>query len=156
MNIPLQGKAGALAIVDEGDDDLARFRWFLNKRGYVCRNLLSGEPGFPGMVLLHREILGLTKGDGLQVDHKNRDRLDNRKVNLRIADNALNRQNMPSWGKTSRFRGVSYDRSRGRWVAACRVAGTHRSRRCLTEEEAAKTAAEWRRESMPYSDEAAS
>ena len=45
---------------------------------------------------LHREVLGLTPGDGLETDHRNGDRLDNRRSNLRVATRAQNAQNVPA------------------------------------------------------------
>lgn len=67
--------------------------------------------------MLHRFVLSAPKG--LDVDHINGDTLDNRRENLRTAtrsQNAINRHaKLP--GKTSRFRGVSWDRHKGRWRA---------------------------------------
>ena len=39
----------------------------------------------PQTVLMHREILGLQKGDERTGDHRNHDTLDNRRSNLRVA-----------------------------------------------------------------------
>lgn len=100
-----------------------------------------------------RRIVGLKHGDKRQVDHINRDRLDNRRENLRIVNgDAENRQNVPARGGTSRFRGVSYDSSRDSWVAQAKAKGAGRlMKRCSSEVEAARVAREWRREHMPFS-----
>ena len=42
---------------------------------------------------LHRLIMGLTPGDGLEVDHLNGNGLDNRRENLRVVTHAQNHQN---------------------------------------------------------------
>jgi hypothetical protein len=50
------------------------------------------------VLLLHRWILGLTTGDGRIADHINRDKLDNRRQNLRVvtpAQSNLNRVTKP-------------------------------------------------------------
>jgi hypothetical protein len=55
-------------------------RWYLNgsaTAGYA----VSTE--HKRMVLMSREILGLERGDKREADHENRDRLDNRRSNLR-------------------------------------------------------------------------
>lgn len=106
--------------------------------------------GLPSRVqVLHRWILGLTKGDGLIGDHINRNRLDNRRVNLRVVDPSGSSQNVSGRGK-SRFRGVHPTRA-GRWVARVKyqhknyIVGTFDS-----EEDAAKAAEAKRREVLPF------
>lgn len=78
------------AIVDECDAHLAEHAW-RRTNGYATRIC----PGNRNPVYMHREILGLAKGDGyMVVDHINRDRLDNRRSNLRlvtVAENCRNR-----------------------------------------------------------------
>ncbi|UCC96311.1 MAG: HNH endonuclease [Phycisphaerales bacterium] len=66
---------------------------------------------------LHRWLMSPPKG--LDVDHINQDRRDNRRANLRVvsrSQNALNRRKKLS-GVSSRFRGVSWDRSNRKWHA---------------------------------------
>lgn len=85
--IPLrnrQGKVVAHAVIDDQDAEfLNRWRWSLNGSGYAF-----GSPG-----LMHRVVLGLEKGDGREVDHCNRDKLDNRVANLRLTTRAANIRN---------------------------------------------------------------
>lgn len=74
---------------------------------------------------MNREILGLKHGDKRQAEHKNRNRLDNRRLNLRVATNAQNAQNRSAAGNqgtTSRFRGVSKHKD-GKWLAQVYVDG---------------------------------
>lgn len=42
---------------------------------------------------MHRRILGLTPGGGLETDHKNHDTIDNRRSNLRIVTRRGNAEN---------------------------------------------------------------
>lgn len=89
------------------------------------------------MLYMHREILGAPKG--VDVDHINKDCLDNRRCNLRLATRSQNLANgTPSTQrKVSRFRGVLRKGSR-RWYAEVSVRGTRtRSGPFSTDEQAA-------------------
>lgn len=93
------------------------------------------------IVYLHRMLLRAPQG--LQVDHKNGDGLDNRRCNLRLATPAQNAANRGMdrrvAGRSSRFKGVSLTRDTYRrkkpWLA--QVAG-HWHQRFVTEVEAAR------------------
>jgi hypothetical protein len=106
----------AAALVDP--EDYERFgglRWYLTS-GYAARRAHGAT------VYLHRLILGLVPGDGLQCDHINRDRLDNRRVNLRTVPQARNLRNRGSKpGSSSRFRGVWFRADRGTWGAQAKL-----------------------------------
>lgn len=106
---------------------------------------------------MHRELLGLAHGDKREADHVNRNKLDNRRSNLRIVTRAQNKQNLDSYaGGTSKHRGVSWNVSREQWVARGRLNGTvHVLGEYEREQDAAAVAAAWRREHMPFSEEAA-
>lgn len=138
----------AYAIVDEVDHAaLAMFRWHVSDTGYACR--WEGPRGARRRVRMHREVIGAPLG--AQVDHINRDKLDNRRTNLRLATDATNRQNVPARGGYSRHRGVSFDKGRGKWVAQAKLEGKHKFiGRFDTEEAAAAAASAWRRENMPF------
>ena len=83
----------AVTIIDA--EDVARVmshRWTLNGNGYV-RTFNSCSP-----VYLHRFIFNY---DGpLTVDHINRNKLDNRKCNLRVVSQSLNNLNNDANGFT--------------------------------------------------------
>lgn len=139
LEVPLGGRiaAGRVALVDEADAWVLECSWSVNGRGYVQRAGVSKVP-----VLLHRELLDFPAG---LVDHKNRDRLDNRRSNLRAVTALENGQNHPPRRGTSTHRGV-YRNRWGRWVATASrdgrslYLGTH-----LTEEDAAEASHSWRR-----------
>ncbi len=59
-------------------------------------------------VALHRLVMRAPKG--MQVDHINGDRLDNRKSNLRLVSAKQNRRNMATWStkKSSKYKGVHF------------------------------------------------
>jgi hypothetical protein len=120
--IPLRARDGsvrAYTLVD--DEDFLRFgglRWALHSQGYAYRQR-SRAGGLPARtLLLHRLIMGLEHGDPREVDHKNRDRLDCRRHNLRVVTSGGNSQNQGAHRDgSSRFRGVSLNRPTGTWRA---------------------------------------
>lgn len=68
--------------------------------------------------------MGLKPDDGLQVDHRNRNRLDNRRTNLRIVTHAQNMHNKSLYcNSTSGFRGVTWSQTRKQWRARVGVDG---------------------------------
>lgn len=93
-------------LFDEEDAHLVKDKiWLIHSTGYVYTKQ-NGEN-----IFLHKLILSdLTK----LVDHKNRNRLDNRRDNLRYATRSQNCINRLSTSKSG-YRGVYL--VQGRWVA---------------------------------------
>ena len=98
---------------------LNQYQWYADGQDehiYAVRNeIRPGEP--PVTVRMHREIMNAPAG--LVVDHQNSNTLDNREANLRLATRAQNAQNRQkiktkTW---SRYIGVSFDKSCGKWIA---------------------------------------
>ena len=88
-----------VALIDLDDVEKCKnIKWTTRKDGYVY--------GGKEKIRLHRFVLNY-EGD-LDVDHKNRNPLDNRKDNLRTVPRAINAQNNSSVG-------VSFDSSTGKW-----------------------------------------
>jgi hypothetical protein len=152
--IPLWGKndiVRAWVLVDADDFEwLNQWRWFMSSTGYAIR-FEGGRLPNRVTVRMHRRILGLEPSDRRHTDHINRDRLDNRRANLRVVSEAANHQNItPRTGGTSEYRGVSYCARTRRWVAGASTQGKRFCKHFDTELEAAEAAAAWRREHMPY------
>ena len=89
-------------IIDTDDlEKVSEYSWYVNPKGYIlCRREET--------TYIHRLITSCPKGK--QVDHINRNKLDNRKENLRIVTNRQNCQNralMPN-NKTG-YRGVYFE-----------------------------------------------
>lgn len=147
--VPVFNRAGAVvahAIVDEADFVvLGGMRWHLHV-GYAAtrRNLF-----------MQHYVIGGVPEEGFTVDHINRDRLDNRRANLRVCTIAENSQNVPGRNRTSQFRGVYFQKGRGRWRAQVKVNGVaiHLGS-FVSEAEAAEAAAAGRARLMPFSEEA--
>ncbi|MFD0853487.1 HNH endonuclease [Actinomadura adrarensis] len=99
------------AIVDEAIyPAVARWSWRLDSDGYVFRSQSINGRVFE--VRLHRAVMACSPGDGLVIDHINRNPLDNRRENLRIVSAAINQQNRGYQRARPRF-----DRSRNKWRA---------------------------------------
>lgn len=98
--------------------------WKLDKDGYVVGSTYSKEYRTKLSIRLQRFIMG--NPEGMVVDHINGDRLDNRKVNLRVCtkhQNSFNRKK-PVNGKTSQYKGVYRNKkSPTRWCAAIKFNG---------------------------------
>jgi hypothetical protein len=149
IQILLGGKRGGWALLDDEDEWAMRHRWQQTPNGYVVRARPKVNGKSTGLIYQHREIMGFPDGP---VDHINRNKLDNRRSNLRSvtwSENAQNRTKRA--GTASQFRGVQPDRScPGKWIAAHELAGTYHYIGYFDSELAAAEAAlAWRRAYMP-------
>lgn len=93
----------------EDYEKIKAYCWYYNN--YIYAN--NRENGSP--ITMHRLILNFPK---MQIDHINRNTLDNRKNNLRICNNQQNSFNR-NVNKTSssKISGVTWDKDRYKWVA---------------------------------------
>lgn len=119
---------GYAASIDVADKELiAPYPWRLlrghNGKLYAYAQTASGP------VYMHRLIARTPVGR--ETDHINGDGLDNRRSNLRIATCGQNSANMwkprrpDGTAHSSHFKGVSWDRSRGKWQSKITI-----DRRC--------------------------
>jgi len=112
--------------------DAADYGW-LNQWTW---HLLSGYAArYEGgkWIFMHREIM--QPPEGMIVDHKNRNKLDNTRDNLRNATRAENMRNKGKQrGTSSRFRGVSYCKRCRRWRARIWTEGRNLSLGLFTDE----------------------
>lgn len=119
--IPLNGKhgKGKFALVDDDSFELlCRYTWTCNTDGYAVGNREAKR--VYGTTLMHRIIMSASVDS--QVDHKNHNRLDNRKDNLRIATGTQNcRNSQPTHKKTSKYKGVSFNKTSGLWRAGIKI-----------------------------------
>jgi hypothetical protein len=102
------------------DDDfaaLSRLRWHLHPDGYAVHSTFVNR--IRGTVLMSRVILWTPPG--LEVDHINGDRLDNRRSNLRRATKAQNKWNADNGDPV--WRGVRKNTYANTWSASIRVNG---------------------------------
>jgi hypothetical protein len=153
VTIPLRRRDGsvrAYALIDQEDAHLAEHRWCLNGKGYVIRRAPAGDGTYQS-VSLHRSILGLGARDPREVDHISRDKLDNRRANLRIVSHASQVENVPARGGSSSHRGVTWNKQRRMWAARASVRGKrHHLGYFDDEQEAARAALTFRQQHMPH------
>jgi len=105
-------------IDDEDYERVSKYKWFLVKG--KCTNYIQSTKRIQGKTKsLHRFIMKETNPK-IDTDHKNRNGLDNRKINLRQATNTQNQLNKKKpKNNTSGFKGVI---KRGnKWVAQIRI-----------------------------------
>ena len=105
---------GKYAIVDDEDYiNLSKYNWVFNN-GYAVGAIRVGEYGYKkgGLVMMHRQILSAP--ENMEVDHRNHDRIDNRKENLRVC---TRQENMMNKGTRNgrKFKGISFHKISGKW-----------------------------------------
>lgn len=112
---------GRFALVDDEDYEyLNQWRWYYSDSGYAVRKPSSVR------FFMHRVVINTP--EGMFTDHINRNKLDNRRENLRICTRSQNCANvgiLPS--NTSGYKGVSFDSREGKWRANIRVKGKKHS-----------------------------
>jgi hypothetical protein len=115
---------GFTALVDDGDFQLLNsVSWCWTKGGYAIglTNTAKFRKAFPAyisetrMVLRHRLIMQAPAG--IEVDHEDRNGLNNQKTNLRFASSGQNKHNSGSRDGTSVFKGVCWDIAAVCWSA---------------------------------------
>lgn len=116
---------GEICLIDRGDLLLfSSYKWFLKydtpTHIYLVRNPEIDEPN--KIITFHRTIMELSSG--LEVDHINRNTLDNRKDNLRIVTHQINMWNRKKLlTASSKYRGVSISNERGLWCSYIKYKG---------------------------------
>lgn len=113
----IQLTKGMHAIVDCDDyDAVVVSKWNYSSRGYA-------KAKYQGKTIhMHRLVMRAT--DRQHVDHANCNKLDNRKSNLRLCTKAQNAMNTgKSYGRSSRYKGVTYHKATRTWQAQIKVGG---------------------------------
>jgi hypothetical protein len=145
IKLPIYRKGAVIAhaMVDDEDAELAICRWHMHRAGYPCRS--RWVDGRTVHEALHAVVMGHAG-----VDHRDRNRLNAQRANLRPATQAQNLQNLTP-RRSDLPRGVY--RNHGRWKAQVRHKGkTYYLGNFGTVEEAAEAAAAWRREHFVFSE----
>ena len=112
------------AIVDAEDYEfLTQWKWFITHQGYAARNqyisYINGKQNCD-IILMHRVIMKTPKD--MQTDHRDGNKLNNRKTNLRNCSHGQNQQNRGSNKfTTSKYKGVCWNKNAGKWMAEIMV-----------------------------------
>lgn len=126
---------GKFAIVDDDDfERLSQYKWCFDR--YARRSV--SKNGVQSTIRMHREIIDIPKG--MEVDHINQDKLDNRKENLRLATRRQQMRNRPKGSNnTTGYKGVTFNKGDGAYRAAIKMDGkTYHLGNHKTAEEAAR------------------
>jgi hypothetical protein len=120
--VPLS-KGKHAVISDEDAERVLAYKWSYHGEGYACRNTyvrLADGTLARQKVMLHRFIVDAPAS--MDVDHENGDGLNCQLHNLRVATRA---QNIANTGKrkgcAGQYKGVSFQRGRGKWRAEITV-----------------------------------
>lgn len=135
---------GKFALVDEDMyEELNSFLWTCNTQGYAYHTR-------PDRRHISMARMVLNPPDGMEVDHINRNPLDNRIRNLRVATRHQNLGNISKYpNKTSRFKGVSRRPSDGKWLVYAKDNGKSKFRGVFEkEEDAARCYNEWAKQTF--------
>jgi len=113
---------GGFTKVDAADfDSVSRFNWHSTGRGYIERNLPRLN-GIQKKQMMHRLLMD--DPVGLEVDHINHDKSDNRRCNLRIATRQQNSFNHPGQSNSlSGIKGARWNRCKRKWQSSIKVNG---------------------------------
>lgn len=109
------GNEHTVYINKEDRELVERYGWYVANDGYVCTNIRtqSGRT----RVTLHRLLIN--PGE-LHIDHINRNKLDNRRCNLRVCTPSQNKRNSNKRSdNTTGYRGVSLERGKYRVQVIC-------------------------------------
>jgi len=96
----------------EDYERIKKYKWCINSNGYVV-SYMKGK-----IIYLTKFLLNPLKG--VQIDHKNRNKLDNRRRNLRLATHQQNQinKNLSKFNKSG-YSGIFI--SHGKWVAQIKI-----------------------------------
>ncbi len=108
-----------IALVDISDYEyLNQYKWQCSLQGYatrtICINRQPKKRSARKALLMHREIIKCPIG--MEIDHINGDKLDNRRCNLRICTRSQNQINNKKYQNcSSKYKGVSWHKTVNKW-----------------------------------------
>lgn len=123
IDISTKSHPNVFAMVDDDDfDHLSQWKWSVEKRRNTCYAIRCvRRDGKKTTIRMHVEIMGR---QALDIDHRDRNGLNNQRSNLRSATETQNMWNVAKWGgKTSKYKGVSWCQKYGRWKSHIRMNG---------------------------------
>jgi len=125
----------AKMLISKSDVSMClNYKWYMSKTGYpVTYTSVDKKERFGNGLKIHRFLEPIIPA-GMVVDHINRDRLDNRRANLRICTIAENGYNKT---RTKKYKGIR--KLKSGWVASATKDGKkHEIKNIDTERQAAE------------------
>lgn len=117
--VPIPSRPGQYALVSNRDYDLVSDITWSIVNGYPAHQIVSPN-GKWGTEMMHRLIMGR-----VGIDHKNLNKLDNRRSNLRDADPSQQSSNrtklLRNGSSTSKYKGVRWHVPMKKWQARIKV-----------------------------------
>lgn len=118
-------------VDDEDFDYLSEWKWYAvpnhGKSFYAVRkSRLNERPvGAPrNGIFMHHVICGIPT-NGMKIDHRDRDGLNNQRLNLRVCTDSQNDMNKALIkSSSSGFKGASFHKRIGRWKSQIGINGT--------------------------------
>jgi len=124
--IALGGKRGQdkyLLIDNEKYDLVKKYSWYLSSYGYAIAHHLGKGKNYK-KIYAHLLIINCPKG--MEIDHINHNKLDNRRRNLRICTRSQNQMNkIKLKNNISGFTGVIWDKQNKKFRAQIQVNKKH-------------------------------
>lgn len=113
-------RPNSIALVDDDQyERVNKIKWYLSKGGYA----LSGSHknlGIKPFTKMHRFILGTEPG--VLIDHRDGNKMNNQKYNLREASPEQNVHNQKKRsGTINNYKGANFIKKLGLWQARCRM-----------------------------------
>lgn len=114
MSVLVPLTQGRSALVDEADyQTVAQFKWHVSN-GYAARHTFEGKRRVK--VYMHRQLSDARPGD--EVDHRDGNKLNNTRANLRPCSHTDNARNHgPHRDNRNGYKGITLDKHTGKWIA---------------------------------------
>ena len=100
--------SSTIKVDDEDYPLLARFNWHVSDNGYAMTQIRGVKH-----VKMHHLVWGAIMPTGRVLDHINRDKLDNRKCNLRCV---TQKENLHNTERYENYKGYYFDNHKQRWT----------------------------------------
>ena len=129
INISTKKHPNTFVMVDDEDfKELNKFKWHLSDSGYALRRIHVKGSGRKNQknytIRMHRIINNTPRG--LITDHRNQNKLDNTRKNLRTANKSLNGINRGKQkNNSSGYKGVYWHRKANKWMVDITIKGKY-------------------------------
>lgn len=117
--IYLVNNKGIVLVDDEDFEKLNKYKWYLHTKGYARRRGTMIKGVLSKSIYIHKEILNFPE---LIIDHKDGNKLNCQKSNLRLSTNSQNAANSNKFCKaTSKYKGVYWSSRDKVWISEIRI-----------------------------------